>query len=361
MATKFAVEKALYKNLVKPVLFAQDAENVHERALQLGSFLGEYPLTRTLVKSLFSYSNPTLETTVCGVTFKNPVGLAAGFDYNGNLAAILGPVGFGFNTVGTVTAKPYAGNSGPRLTRLPKSRALLVNKGFKSLGADAVCALLDAKELSGSTVGISVGSSNIPQVNSLASAIDDYLYTFSVFGPKKYVSYFELNISCPNVNVDFRLSDPKVFGELASAVAGLGITQPIFVKMPNEIAQEDLNVLVELGLKHGLNGVILSNLVKNRGNSGLDADELKKVAGLKGNFSGKPTELNANNLIAGTHARFGKDVAIIGCGGIFTPQDALAKLQLGASLVQLITGMVFEGPQLAGEINFELTMRGVAQ
>ncbi len=142
-----------------------------------------------------------------GIKFSNPIGLSAGFDYDGHMAKVMKYVGFGFNTVGTVTARPWAGNSPPRLARLPKSRSLLVNKGFKNEGAEKIAQRLDKKDLTGHTVGISVGS--------VTDNIDDYLFVFNVFRDKKYVSYFELNISCPNIAVKIN------FRELVKAVASL--------------------------------------------------------------------------------------------------------------------------------------------
>ena len=150
------------------------------------------------LEAQYSYKSDGLKRSFLDVDFENPVGLAAGFDYDGHLAKTMKHLGFGFNTIGTVTAKPYGGNQKPRLLRLVKSRAILVNKGFKSEGATKVAKRLDAKNLQGHTVGISVGSSNIPEVNTIDKAINDYVFTFNVFKNKPYVKYFELNISCQN-------------------------------------------------------------------------------------------------------------------------------------------------------------------
>jgi dihydroorotate dehydrogenase len=324
-----------------------DAEFIHDQMTRVGEFFENYP---NLTSALFSFSHPNLKKTVLGVEFTNPVGLAAGFDYDGHLAQVLHSVGFGFNTVGTVTAKPYAGNSPPRLGRLPKSRSLLVNKGFKSQGADKIAARLDAKNLTHSTVGLSVGSSNIPEINSLNKAITDYLYTFNLFKNKNYVKYFELNISCPNTAMPESFTLPSNFQKLVQAINRAKISQPIFVKMPNEISMSDSDKLVEVALKNNIHGFIFSNLVKNRANPYFDKTEIAKFAKFKGNFSGAPTFTNSNNLISHTRQKFGKDIAIIGCGGIFTPDDAKTKLTAGADLVQLITGMIYQGPQLPGQI-----------
>jgi dihydroorotate dehydrogenase len=349
--TKAQVIGSLYQNFFKPLAFALDAEFVHDQITKIGESFEHYP---QLISALFSYSHPHLEKTVLGIKFANPVGLAAGFDYDGHLAQVLPSVGFGFNTVGTVTACAYPGNPSPRLGRLPKSQSLLVNKGFKSNGAKLVASRLDSKKLAESTLGISVGSSNAPDINTIEKAITDYLYTFNLFRVKNYVKYFELNVSCPNTGITESFIAPKNFLKLVQAVKSEKITQPIFIKMPNEISLSDSDNLVKLATKNGIHGFIFSNLVKDRTNSYFDTTEIAKFANFKGNFSGRPTFANSNNLIAHTRRIFGKSVAIIGCGGIFTPTDAQAKFSAGADLVQLITGMIFQGPQLIGQINASL-------
>ncbi len=354
MSLKHKVIGSLYRSIVKPVAFQFDAEKIHNVFTAVGEALE--PLG-PLVHMAFGANDPGLEKEVLGVKFRNPIGLAAGFDYNGHLAEIMSSVGFGFNTVGTVTARPYAGNPIPRLGRLPKSKSLFVNKGFKSEGAESVARRLDKKNLDGHTVGISVGSSNIPEVNTIPKAIEDYLKTFNIFKDKKYASYFELNISCPNTSMPESFQDQKNFEELVREIAKLGIKQPIFVKMPNEIEIDKNHSLVLIALAGGIRGFIFSNLVKDRTNVCLDKDELAGIANLRGNFSGKPTERGGNILLKETRKTFGKDVALIGCGGVFNAEDAMTKFNAGADLVQLITGMIYMGPQLAGEINSELSCK----
>lgn len=310
-----------------------------------------------LIEALYSYKNKSLKKNVLGVDFENPVGLAAGFDYDGHLAKTMKHMGFGFNTVGTVTAKPYEGNRPPRLGRLVKSQSILVNKGFKSEGAVKIARMLDAKKLEGHTVGISIGSSNIPSVNTVEKAIRDYLFTFNLFKTKPYIKYFELNISCPNTAMKESFLNIQNFDKLVREITKLNLSQPIFVKMPSEITLQDAEKLVAIGLKYSIKGYIFSNLVKDRSNKFFVKSEIEKVANLKGNFSGKPCFENSNKLLKHIRNKFGNKVALIGLGGIFTPQDAIKKFESGADLVQLITGMIFEGPQIAGEINEELAKR----
>ncbi|HZZ98884.1 MAG TPA: quinone-dependent dihydroorotate dehydrogenase [Candidatus Saccharimonadia bacterium] len=336
-----------YRYIFKPLAFCLDAEFVHESMTSIGELLEN---ADWLLAPLFVYEHPSLHRTVLGLHFDNPIGLSAGFDYDGHDAQVLKSVGFGFNTVGTVTAQAYEGNPGKRLDRLPKSKSLFVNKGFKSEGAAAVAKRLDTKNLRGHTVGISIGSTNSPKVNTIQKAIEDYCVTFHMFQNRAYVKYFELNISCPNTSMTESFTNPKNFEQLLKKVTALKLKQPIFVKMPNEIEAKNSDALVSTALKHGVHGFIFSNLVKNRKNPAFNVAEMQKFANMKGNFSGKPTEKNANALIAHTRKKFGKKVAIIGVGGVFGVKDAQAKFNAGADLVQLITGMIYEGPQLIGEI-----------
>ena len=340
----------LYKAIFKPILFKLDAEFVHDCATHIGGFLGQSDILLGIISKNFRYDSPKLSKTVLGVDFKNPVGIAAGFDYNGKMANVFESFGFGFNTIGTVTAKPYEGNPKPRLKRLPKSQALLVNKGFKSLGADMVEKILDSQTYSGKTLGLSVGSSNLPEVNTIDLAIEDYVYTFLKFKNKDYIKYFELNISCPNTSMLESFTDLTNYTNLLKRVKDLNIEKPIFVKMPNELDIEKTSELVKISLTYNIKGFIFSNLVKDRTNPLIDKQEMQSIQSVKGNISGKPTEPNSTKLIAEIRKRFGSEISIIGCGGIFTPEDAKNKLDAGADLVQLITGMIYEGPIIAKKI-----------
>lgn len=346
-----------YKGIVKPWFFREDAETVHNRVTRLGESLGVNPFTTKLISGLLAYSDPKLETVVDGIHFPNPVGLSAGFDYDGHLAKVAKFVGFGFNTVGTVTAKPYGGNPGTRLGRLPKSKSLFVNKGFKNEGVVAIAQRLEKMGLEDHVVGVSVGSSNLPEVDTVGKMIADYCFSFKFLKDKAFIKYFELNISCPNLAFSGAFTNLKNLKSLLLEIKKVGVAKPIYLKMPNEITLPDSDKLVALALRHGISGFIFSNLVKNRSNPALIPQEVEKFAGLPGNFSGKPTYDNSNKLIAHTRAKFGEGFTIIGTGGIFSAADATSKFQAGANLVQLVTGMIFEGPQIVGEINEVLAKR----
>ncbi|HWA51840.1 MAG TPA: quinone-dependent dihydroorotate dehydrogenase [Patescibacteria group bacterium] len=342
---KYKVINSLYKTFFKPAAFLMDAETVHDQMTRTGEFLENYP---KLVEYFFSYKNKNLEKEILGIKFDNPIGLSAGFDYDGHLAQIMKNVGFGFNTVGTVTYDSYQGNKKPRLARLPKSKSLLVNKGFKSEGAKAIAKRLNKKKLEGHVIGISIGDRQ--------GNIKNIIKVFEIFKDKNYAKYFELNISCPNIPAtDAFSSNPERFENLVKKIKSLKVNQPIFLKMPNEIDIKKSDKLVFIAKKYGIQGFIFSNLVKDRNNPAFDKKEIKRFENKKGNFSGKPTFENSNKLIKHTRKKFGNKIIIIGTGGIFDAHDAKMKLNAGADLVQLITGMIYEGPQIAGSINSELS------
>ena len=349
---KLQVTRWIYKHILKPVFFSQDPEKVHNHISKTGEMLGKYSILRSLTTTFTRYSNPHLSQNLLGIEFENPIGLSAGFDYDGYMAEILPYVGFGFNTVGTVTAKPYEGNKPPRLKRLPKSKSLLVNKGFKSEGVDAVIKRLRSKNLRTNTLGISIGSSNIPEINTIEKAILDYCESFKKLKNEPYVRYFELNISCPNTALTEGFGNKNNLTLLLSSINKLKIEKPIFVKMANELSLETTESLIETALNFSeIKGFVFSNLVKNRDNGNFDKREIQSMENFKGNFSGKPTYENSNKLISNIYKKYGNQTLIIGCGGVFSAEDAYEKIKSGASLVQLITGMIYEGPQLIGEIN----------
>lgn len=349
--TKFNIQHGIYKNILRPIIFNFDAEKVHNLTTNFGESIENM---EWLLETLYSYKNEKPKKSLLGIDFDNPIGLGAGFDYDGHLTKTMKHLGFGFNTVGTVSAKPYEGNKPPRMTRLIKSKSILVNKGFKSDGAAVIAKRLDQKNLKNHNVGISIGNSNIPSVNTLSKAIDDYLFTFGLFNKRKYVRYFELNISCPNIIIRESFKSMENIKRLIKEINKLKVKKPIFMKMHNEIEFEESDKIVKTCLDSGIQGFIFANLIGNRQNIALNKSEVSDIKELKGGLSGKPTFDGSNRLIAHTRQKFGKNVVIIGSGGIFNAQDALVKFKNGADLIQIVTGLIFEGPQIAGDINSQL-------
>jgi len=341
--------RKLYIQLVKPIFFLFDAETIHDAITSFGEILGKFSITRFLTAYFFFYKNKkALQQEIVGISFPNPIGLAAGFDYEAKLIQILPSVGFGFHTIGSVTYGAYEGNPKPRLGRLPKSKSLLVNKGLKSIGAKKIIRKLRG-QIFEIPLGISIAKTNSSLTNTDKTGIDDYIKTAELFKKSKLGSYYEINISCPNAFGGEPFTTPLKLERLLVQLDKLSLTKPVFIKMPIELTDHEANELLKVIVKHKVVGVIFGNLAKDRTNSALNKDELEKVE--KGNFSGKPTWKQSNRLIAFTYKKYHKKLIVVGCGGVFSAQDAYHKIKLGASLIQLITGMVFEGPQLIGEIN----------
>ena len=341
----------LYKHLLRKALFLSKPEEIHDFMAGFGETLGKTKVISNAIKFATRIENPMLEQTILNIKFQNPIGLAAGFDYEARLTQILSSIGFGFETVGTITNLPYKGNVKPMLGRLPKSKSLMVNKGFKNYGAKETI-----KRLKNHTfeipIGISVGRSNSENCNTQKNSIEDIIKTFILFEKSKVNhSYYELNISCPNLRGNVTFYPPEKLQELLKEVDSLHLKKPVFVKMPLEEPDNEVIKMLNTIASHSPKGVILSNLSKNRKNKFLDVKEVGKFPDNVGSFSGKPTEKRSNELIKLAYKNFGKSLLIIGCGGIFSAEDAYRKIKLGASLVQLITGLIYEGPQLPAEIN----------
>ncbi|MBI3984732.1 MAG: quinone-dependent dihydroorotate dehydrogenase [Candidatus Levybacteria bacterium] len=341
----------IYKHLLTKVIFLFNSELIHNLLVRYGEILGKTLLTRKLAFFIFNIKSPILSQNIKGITFENPIGLAAGFDYTASLTQILPSIGFGFGTVGTITNHAFEGNPKPRLARLLKSKSLMVNKGFKNNGIDAVGNKLKNYNFQ-IPIGISIGQTNTGKFTQ-ESAVEDIVTAFKKaeeFDLK--TKYYELNISCPNLNTKVTFYDPDKLDELLTKIKALNIKKPIFVKMPIDKNDKEALSLLDVISKNKMDGVIFGNLQKNRNNKTLDKNETAKYP--VGNFSGKPTWEDSNRLIELAYKNYKDKLIIIGCGGVFNGQDAYHKIKLGASLVQFITGLIFEGPAAAALINSEL-------
>lgn len=330
--------RALYTGIAEPILFSFDPERVHNQFIRTGAFLGSSAATKAMTRAAFDYENRALEQKLAGLRFRNPVGLSAGFDKNGEAAAIMEDVGFGFTEVGSVTALPCKGNKGVRLKRLPERKSLWVHLGLNNKGALAVHDCLKGKRLR-IPVGISAAMTNCKETADPDVGLHDYLFTLKTF--RDIADYFDLNISCPNAFGAQAFADPKLFRTLARQVSGLGLKQPVFVKISPDLTKGNVDSIIGTAAEYGLAGFICTNLSKRHGFS-------------EGGLSGKAVEKKANDMLAYVYRRAkrtGRNFVIVGVGGIFSAEDAYRKIRLGANLVQLITGMIYQGPELIGEIN----------
>jgi dihydroorotate dehydrogenase len=342
----------IYRNLAKRWLFLLDPEFVHEFIVSVGEGIGCFGISRGLMRKLFYVRKKTLSQKIMGIDFQSPVGLAAGFDYQAKLTKILPALSFGFQTIGTITNHPYAGNPKPLLGRLPKSKSLMVNKGFKNPGIKEIIKKLQKNGFT-TPVGISIGKTNTTKEETQLESVEDILFAFKAVEKSRInFSYYELNISCPNLFGKVSFYPPENLRQLLKAVTGLGLKKPLFIKMPIEQTNEETIKMLDVIITFKVSGVIFGNLQKNRKDKALNREEVKKFP--VGNFSGKPTEQRSNELIELSYKKYGKKLIIIGCGGIFNAKDAYKKIRLGATLVQLVTGLIFEGPQLVSQITIDL-------
>lgn len=336
-----------YVDILKPVFFAFDPEDVHNFMTSVGVILGKYKLTRHITALLFSYSNSALEQYILGIKFKNPVGLAAGFDKEAILADILPSVGFGFVEVGSITGEPCKGNDRPRLWRLPKSEALVIYYGLKNAGSKLI-----SKRLSGKIfevpVGTSVAKTNSPTTCEMQGGINDYVKAYRSF--TRIGDYFTVNISCPNAFGGEPFTDPIKLDALLSAIDEIKTEKPVFLKISPDLSENQLKDVIAICDKHKVDGFISSNLTKKRDNPKIRDEKVPE----KGGISGRVVESLADDQIRFIYKQTQGKYVIMGCGGIFTSEDAYKKIRAGASLLQLITGMIFEGPQVIGDINLGL-------
>ncbi len=346
----------LYQNILKPVLFQLDPENVHGGFSFFGKLLGTNAATRKLISMVFAYNSPTSAVVYDGILFPNRIGLAAGFDYNGDMARILGPVGFGYHTIGTVTYQPYEGNVKPRLGRLPNSKALIINKGLKSVGAKEIARRLAHIHFD-VPVGISIASTNT-HFDSDHAQIMDIVKGFLVFEKSRvHHKYYELNISCPNTFGGEPFTSPNRLEQLLTVIDSLALSKPLYIKMPIDQSHKETLQLLAVADIHNVQGVVFGNLTKDKNNPDITPEDRKVWKNRKGNLSGKPTFARSTALIKLTKDNFYDRFTIIGCGGIFDAKTAQAKLDAGADLLQMISGMIFNGPQTMGSIIRELDLK----
>lgn len=345
----------LYTRVLKPILFRFDPESVHDFFVSSGRVLGTSAITRSLINLVYGYHGTDISKVVDGISYRTPFLLSAGFDYNANLMGILGSIGLGGEEIGSVTARPCAGNPAPRLTRLPKSRSILVNKGLKNEGVDAVIARIkeykskEIKEQKPFVIGISIARTNDEQsAASIEAGIADYAYSYRRLNEEGVGDYYTINISCPNTFGGETFTKPELLEQLLTELGKIPCTKPVYAKMPINIPWEQFDALLKIIDRHGLQGVVIGNLQKDY--EALDVrEEAPKV--YQGGLSGKPCTHQSTDLIYKTRELYGKRFTIIGVGGVMSPETAQEKFDAGADLVQLITGMIFEGPGLIRKLN----------
>lgn len=341
------ISRFLYVYLFKPIVFQIDPEKIHDSMISFGESLGRYVFARKFVAFLFDYQHPSLAQKIRGIDFRNPIGLSGGFDKNGRLTDILPAVGFGFMELGSITGMRCEGNAKPRMWRLKKSQSLLVHYGLNNLGAYAVAKRLRGKQFL-IPVGINIAKTNNRKTVVREAGTDDYLRAYRDM--RVVGSYVTINISCPNAYGGCPFTDKGNLEYLLTKITALPKAKPIFIKLSPDLSEQEIDDIILLARRFRLDGFVCSNLTKSRQNSRI----LDRGFPEYGGMSGKVVENLSDQLIEYVYRKAGTEFVIIGVGGVFSAEDAYRKIRKGASLVQLITGMVFEGPQLIGAINYGL-------
>ena len=330
----------VYRSLVRPILFRLPPETAHELALRSLSLLPP----RLLAKQ---FSNPALRIERFGLSFPNPVGLAAGFDKNGVALQPLAALGFGFIEAGTVTFHSQPGNPRPRLFRLREDQALINRAGFNNDGAAAFAQHVK-QHRPDCVLGVSIGKSKI---TPLADATEDYLKSFELV--YEVADYIAVNVSSPNTPQLRELQQSDQLISLLSALMArnreLQKPLPLLVKLSPDLERHELEMIVDVIQRLHIDGIIATNTTTSR--AGLQTDEKRVAACGEGGLSGKPLAHRSTRMIADLHELTGGRIPLIGVGGIFNAGDAWEKIAAGASLVQLYTGFIYQGPNIAKEIN----------
>lgn len=330
--------------LIKKFLFRRSPEEVHYWAMAKLQAAYRNPLTRSMMRRLFSVNKPELERELWGIRFPNPVGLAAGFDKDARWINELSCLGFGFVEIGTVTPLPQPGNDKPRLFRLPADEAVINRMGFNNEGAAAAAARL-AKPHERIIVGGNIGKN---KVTPNEEAISDYEKAFRAL--YEVVDYFVVNVSSPNTPGLRALQDKeplsRILNRLKTINRELGKNRPILLKIAPDLTDSQLDDIIDLVQETGIEGIVATNTTISR--EGLSSDPA--LVNESGGLSGKPLRARATEVVRYLHTKSGGSIKIIAAGGIFTAADAQEKLDAGASLVQVYTGFIYEGPAIASHI-----------
>ena len=337
----------MYKSVVRPILFFFDPEKIHHFTFSLIKVVCKIPFVSEIFRGFYVVNDKRLERTLFGITFKNPVGLAAGFDKNAVLYNELANFGFGFIEIGTVTPKGQKGNPKKRLFRLKDDQGIINRMGFNNDGIAA--AIQNLKKNKGQVViGGNIGKNTATTPENYT---EDYCEVFQSLHP--YVDYFVLNVSCPNVGSHAKLNDKEYLLELIFACKKLNLKEekqkPILLKIAPDLNNNQLNEIIDLVKETQIDGVIASNTSTNRAGLKASNERLEEIG--NGGVSGQPVKNKSTEVIKYLADTSNKSFPIIGVGGIHSEKDALEKLKVGADLVQVYTGFIYEGPSLVKRIN----------
>ncbi|WP_120257981.1 quinone-dependent dihydroorotate dehydrogenase [Sphingobacterium detergens] len=335
----------MYK-LVKPIFFTMNPEMAHHKVTSGLNVFSKIWGAKQLLNAIFTVEDPRLEREVFGLKFKNPVGLAAGFDKNAEYISDMTNLGFGFIEIGTVTPKPQPGNDKPRMFRLVPDEALINRMGFNNQGADvAATRLKNLKDRKGLLIGGNIGKN---KVTPNEEAVNDYIYCFNALFDD--VDYFVVNVSSPNTPGLRDLQEKEPLKNILNTLQDLNKTKPapkpILLKIAPDLTDSQLDDIVEIVMETQIAGVIATNTTISREGLKSQQDLTQEAGGV----SGRPLTKRSTEVIRYLSEKSNKAFPIIGVGGIHSAKDAIEKLDAGASLIQVYTGFIYEGPGLIANI-----------
>ncbi len=340
----------MYKLIFRPILFLFSAETAHRLTFNLFKISFQLPFAKAIFKSIFYYENPILEKKLMGLKFKNPIGLAAGFDKNAELIDEFASLGFGFIEIGTLTPKGQDGNPKPRLFRLLADKAIINRMGFNNEGVEKAIIRLKNRK-SDVIVGGNIGKN---KVTPNQDAAKDYEIAFEAL--HDFVDYFVVNVSSPNTPNLRELQDKEPLKNLLKTLKeknlGKSKPKPILLKIAPDLNESQLNDIIEIVQEVGIEGIVASNTTIGRENLQTEKAKIDTIGA--GGLSGKPLKNRSTEVIRFLRQKLGKHFIIIGVGGVFTAEDAQEKLDAGADLVQVYTGFVYEGASMVKNMNRQL-------
>ncbi|MGF1671938.1 MAG: quinone-dependent dihydroorotate dehydrogenase [Balneolaceae bacterium] len=337
----------IYKILTRPLLFRFPSDTIHELTVKYASRISNTSIPLKLLESIYGYQHPSLKQDIWGLEFKNPVGLAAGFDKNATLVHFIKHLGFGFAEIGSITANPSAGNPKPRSFRLPADSSIINRMGLNNDGAATIVKRL-ARCNPGIPVGVNIAKTHNPQITGM-EALDDYLESYML--AKQVASYITLNISCPNTEEGKTFEEPKALEKLLKHLnVGKDASEPpVLVKLSVDLDDKQLTELLDVCRASAISGYVATNTSANRDGLTTSSKTINQIG--KGGLSGKAISKRSTEIIQIISEYTKREKTIIGVGGVFDANDAIEKLKAGADLLQIYTGLVYEGPSIVKQIN----------
>ncbi|MEX0770224.1 MAG: quinone-dependent dihydroorotate dehydrogenase [Balneolaceae bacterium] len=340
----------MYKSIVRPVLFRFNSDFIHESTIDWASKISDSVVLRQLLRKVYGFQSPKLKQKFLGLTFRNPVGLAAGFDKNGTMIPVMEDLGFGFVEVGSITSEASAGNPKPRTFRLPDDLSLINRMGLNNDGAATVTKRLNKVQHS-IPVGVNIAKTHNPEIEG-DKALEDYFNSFQL--AKSVADYITLNISCPNTKDGKTFENPSTLDKLLKKlqIGSDATNPPVLIKFSVDVDKSQLHELIEVARMHSISGYIATNTSTHRPGLTTSSKTLDQIG--PGGLSGKGIRTRSNEIIRSIYEKTRGEKLIIGVGGVFDVEDVLEKIKAGADLVQVYTGLIYEGPALVRRINRDL-------